>query len=292
MKYRSALRNNTTGTVNPMCVMEAVAEVKNQKNGKPSNLVQTITRASTLLDILSEHPKGIGVGELALKVKLPKGTAHRLLTSLAYFGFVRQDADTKYYLLGFKLIELGNAVLSHIDLRNEARPMLINLAQKVGETVHIVVQDHDDVIYIDKVEPFQKRSGLQMVSRLGTRIPMHCSSVGKVILAYLAADEFEAIVNRRGLNRMTENTICDKAELDEHLKRIRAVGFAVDNEENEKGIRCVAAPVRDAAGKVVAAVSISAPSARVSVKMLKAELKEEICKTAAAISERIGFSRN
>jgi IclR family transcriptional regulator, KDG regulon repressor len=272
--------------------MERAAAVKNFKIEKPANLVQTITRISEILDILAEHPKGLSVGELSRNVQLPKGTVHRLLTSLAYVGFVRQDSATKFYLLGFKLMELGNVVLNHIDLRNEARPLLIHLARQVGETVHLVVQDQDDAIYIDKVEPSQKSSGLQMVSKLGTRIPMHCSSVGKVLLSHLTEAEFESIVSRRGLSRMTENTICDTSELREHLKRIRISGFAVDNEENEKGIRCVAAPVRDATGKIVAAVSISAPTARVSVKMLKTELKEEICKTAAAVSKRIGYGGN
>lgn len=270
-------------------MMDAAAKLLNNKKVKPTNLVQTIERVAVLLDILAKYPKGLGVGDLSAQVNLPKGTVHRLLASLCYIGLVRQDHTTKFYQLGFKLMELGNVALSHIDLRNEAGPMLLQLADEVGETVHLVVQDQDEVIYIDKVEPFQKSSGLQMVSRLGTRIPMHCCSVGKVILANLSSNQIEAILGRTGLPRRTENTICDQFELDKHLKRVRALGFAVDNEENEKGIRCVAAAIRDISGNVVAAVSISAPAARVNIRMLKTELKDKLMKTAAAISKRLGY---
>jgi DNA-binding IclR family transcriptional regulator len=272
--------------------MEATEDLKELKTIKPSNFVQTIERVATLLDILAESPQGLSVGELSTKVQLPKGTVHRLLTSLCYIGFVRQDSITRYYQLGFKLMELGNVLLSYIDLRNEARPSLLSLADQVEETIHLVVQDREEVIYIDKVEPLRKKSGLQMVSRLGTRIPMHCCSVGKVILAHLPANEVENILSIRGLPRRTRNTICDKSELIEHLKRIRTLGFAIDNEENEKGIRCVASSIRDITGNIVAAVSISAPAARVTLKMLKTEFREKICNTAVTISKKLGYSGN
>lgn len=270
--------------------MEAAVKSEVLRQVKPANLVQTIERVATILDILAEYPKGLSVGDLSAEVQLPKGTVHRLLTSLCYIGFVRQDQRSKYYLLGFKLMELGNMVLSHIDLRNEARPILLGLAEKVKETVHLVVQDHDEVIYVDKVEPLLKHTGLQMVSRLGTRMPMHCSSVGKILLAHLADFEAERILSAKGLPRRTENTICDKTELAAHLARIKNSGFAIDNEENEKGIRCVAAPIRNVSGTVIAAVSISAPTARVTLKMLKTELRESVCGTAAAISKRLGYA--
>ncbi len=272
--------------------MTVAEELKIHTGEKPNNLVQTIERATLLITILSEYPKGLSLGDLSAEVGLPKGTAHRLLSSLLYFGWVRQDSATKFYQLGFKLMELGNVVLSHIDLRNEARPILRHLADAIGETVHLVVQDHDEVIYIDKVETMHKKNGLQMISRLGTRIPMHCSSVGKVILANLPPFEREDILTRTGLLRRTNNTICDPNEFAAHLQRIRRQGAAIDDEENEVGIRCVAAPIRDVSGNTVAAVSISAPAVRVSINLLESELKEKIIATAAAISEKLGYYDN
>ncbi len=272
--------------------MKAIEESKIHIGEKPNNLVQTIERATHLITILSKYPKGLSLGDLAAEVELPKGTVHRLLSSLLYFGWVRQDNTTKYYQLGFKLMELGNVVLSHIDLRNEARPILLHLADAIGETVHLVVQDHDEVIYIDKVEPIQKKNGLQMVSRLGTRIPMHCSSVGKVILAYLDPCERESILTRTGLPRRTENTICDPNEFALHLDQIHTQGAAIDDEENEVGIRCVAAPIRDVSGNIVAAVSISAPAVRASLELLQFELKDKITAAAASVSEKLGYHDN
>jgi DNA-binding IclR family transcriptional regulator len=257
---------------------------------KPSNLVQTIERVATIMDILSEYSHGLSLGDLSTEAGLPKGTTHRLVSSLVYFGFVRQDFTSKKYLLGFKLMELGNVVLSKMDLRNEARSELIHLAEVVQETVHLVVRDNNEVLYIDKVEPHPMNTGLQMVSKLGTRIPMHSSSVGKILLAYLPDEKIEQIINDKGLPGRTANTITDPTDLKENLKRIRTQGYAIDNEENEMGVRCVAAPIRDMTGKVVAAMSISTPTARVTMKLLKSKLKEQVTKTAGEISAKFGFA--
>jgi DNA-binding IclR family transcriptional regulator len=146
--------------------------------------VQTIERIALILEILGHYPNGLSLGELSDKVELPKATTHRLLTSMAYFNLVRQDRARKHYHLGFKLVELGNNLLIHIDFRKEAHPYLISLSDEFQETAHLVVLDHNKALYIDKVD-LCSREGLQMVSRLGTRIPLHCSAVGKALLAYM-----------------------------------------------------------------------------------------------------------
>jgi DNA-binding IclR family transcriptional regulator len=122
------------------------------RDSKPNNLVQTIERASFILDILGENPQGIAIRELSAKIKLPKGTTHRLLSSLSYFGYVRQDPKTRNYFLGLKLVELGNLLLSQLDLRKEAEPLLRDLAERTKETVHMVFLDRNEIVYIDKVE--------------------------------------------------------------------------------------------------------------------------------------------
>ena len=139
---------------------------KANNRSKPSNLVQTIERASLILDILGTSPQGLSIGELSEKTGFPKGTTHRLLTSLAYFDYVRQDSMTKNYHLGFKLVELGNRLLSQRDIRTEAHPYLIELAERTKETVHMVILDRNEALYVDKVDASEHAGGLRMVSML------------------------------------------------------------------------------------------------------------------------------
>ncbi len=254
---------------------------------KPGNLVQTIERVSLILDILGQYTQGISVKELSAKVELPKGTTHRLLSSLVYFDFVSQDELTKNYHLGFKLVELGNLLINQLDFRNEARPFMLKLAEKTGETIHLVILDQNEALYIEKVALNQ--TGLQMMSRVGLRIPIHSSSVGKILAAYLAEDEFDQIVKARGLPRRTQNTITNSSRFKEHLQDVKDKGYAIDDEENEKGIRCVAAPIRNENGEVIAAMSISGPSIRLTLNAIQDSLKDHVCDTALNISKKLGF---
>ena len=255
---------------------------------KPKNLVQTIERAAFIFDILGQYPNGLSLGELARLASLPKGTAHRLLSSMAYFDLIRQEPETKNYHLGFKLADLGNLLLSQIDLRRQARSFLLNLSETVKETVHLVVLDQDKALYIEKVDLHSKASGLQMVSRLGARIPLHCSSVGKVLLAFMKKTDAEKLIAGAGLPQRTANTITDRHELMQHLASVRKNGYAIDNEENEEGIRCVAAPIRTGGGKVEAAMSISGPITRITMERIETELKTLVCETADNISAQLG----
>lgn len=259
---------------------------------KPKNLVQTIERFAYILDIIGPYSNGLSLGDLSRETGLPKGTVHRLVSSMTYFDFIRQDPTTKNYQLGFKLVDLGNLLLSRIDLRSEARPYLIRLSESVKETIHLVVLDEDKALYIDKVDLHTKSSGLQMISRLGSRIGLHCSSVGKVLLAYMENPKAEAIIFKTGLNKRTANTITDPVRLMRYLASVRKNGYAIDDEENEEGIRCVAAPIRDESGKVKAAMSISGPSTRITLDRIETHLKERVCETANQISAKLGYRRS
>jgi DNA-binding IclR family transcriptional regulator len=256
---------------------------------KPKNMVQTIERAAFILDIIGQYPNGLSLGDLAKQANLPKGTAHRLLSSMAYFDFIRQEPATKNYHLGFKLVDLGNLLLSQIDLRSQARPFLINLSESVRETVHLVVLDRDKALYVDKVDLHPKTSGLQMISRIGTRISLHCSSVGKILLAHMDKAAAEKLVALTGLAKRTENTITGPLDLMQHLSSVRGSGYAVDDEENEEGIRCVAAPIKNSSGQVEAAMSISGPTTRMTLDRIEGELKQSVCETAARISAKLGY---
>ena len=256
---------------------------------KPGNLVQTIERVANIFEVMAQNTQGISLKELSARVSLPKGTIHRLLSSLAYFGYVRQASESKNYQLGFKLVELGNSLLNQLDVRVQARPFLVGLSKGIKETIHLVVFDQNEALYVDKVESDEKLGGLQMVSRVGTRIPAHCSSVGKVFLAHLSDSQLDTLIKEKGLTKRTKNTITDPEKLTQHLKVIRQQGYAVDDEENEKGIRCVGAPIFNQRGQVIAAISISGPAVRITQKIIQQTLRKEVLQTALDISREMGY---
>ena len=267
----------------------AVKVTSSSGRTRPSNLVQTLERASFILDILGQSPQGISIKDLSDRMHLPKGTTHRLVSSLSYFGYVRQDQNTKNYFLGFKLVELGNMLLGQLDLRKEAELFLRNLAQRTKETVHLVILDGNEIVYLDKLETEPHTGGLRMASRVGSRNPAHSCAVGKALMAYLPAEALARIVEEKGLPKRTGNTITDYNQLKEHMTLVRKQGYAVDDEENERGIRCVAAPIFNEAGKAVAAISVSGPAFRVTKKSVQEKLKKEVMETALRISQRLGF---
>jgi len=256
---------------------------------KPGNLVQTIERVANIFNVMAQNTQGISLKELSARVSLPKGTTHRLLSSLAYFGYVRQLSENKNYQLGFKLVELGNRLLDQLDIRFQARPFLVSLSKRIKETVHLVVFDQNEALYVDKVESDEKPGGLQMVSRVGLRIPAHCSSVGKVFLAQLSDSALDTLITEKGLTKRTDNTITTPAKLKQHLKAVRQKGYAIDDEENEKGIRCVGAPIFNQRKQVIAAISISGPTVRITKKIIQQTLRKEVLRTALDISREMGY---
>jgi IclR family transcriptional regulator, KDG regulon repressor len=258
---------------------------------KPSNLVQTIERVSQILELIGGTSRGMSIRDLSSRLSLPKGTVHRLLSSLAYFGYIQQDRQTKNYFLGLKLLELGNLILEQFDLRKIAEPILRDLAGRTNETVHMVILDKNEIVYIDKIETEQARGGLKMASRVGSRNLTHSCAVGKVLLSYLPEKDVDSLIDEKGLPGKTDNTITSPSKFKDHLKAVRQQGYAIDDEENEKGIRCVAAPVLDDKGRAVSAISVSGPAFRVTKKLVQEALKKEVISAASEISRLLGFRR-
>ncbi|MDK2878227.1 MAG: IclR family transcriptional regulator, regulon repressor [Thermoanaerobacteraceae bacterium] len=251
------------------------------------NTVQSIERAINILEELAEEKEGLGVTELSRRLNLHKSTVHRLLSTLLSLGYVEQNPYSEKYRLGIKLLHLGGAILERMDLRKEAHDLLKELSDEVNEAVHLVVPDGNRALYIDKIDSSRT---IRMYSQIGRRAPMHASAVGKAILAFSSEDFVRKVIDE-GLEKYTSNTITDPGKLVEHLKTVRARGFAVDDEENEEGIRCVGAPIFDYSGRVIGALSISGATVTVTpdkVKILAARVKEY----AAKISRRMGWPLN
>jgi len=256
---------------------------------KPSNLVQTIERVSRILEMVGQNPQGMSIRDLSSGLKLPKGTIHRLLSSLSYFGYIRQDPETKSYFLGLKLMELNALLDSQLDLRKVAEPILRDLAEKIKQTAHMVILDRNEVVYIEKIETQQPAGGLKMASRLGSRNPVHSSAVGKALLAYASEEAREDFLREKGLPRRTANTITDPGAFRDHLRMVRDQGYAIDDEENEQGIRCLGAPIFNGKGRALAAVSVSGPVFQMTKKFVQDVVRKEVVAAASEISRRLGF---
>jgi len=247
--------------------------------------VQSIARALTVLDTLADSQGEIGIVGLSQRVALHTSTVHRLLATLAAQGYVRQNPDTGRYALGPKAIHLAEAYLGQLDLRRVARPYLERLTRDTGETANLVIQDGHEALYLDKVE--SPRS-LRIFSHIGRRAPLHCTAVGKVLLANAPPAKVDGLLGEGPLERLTKRTITSVAQLRRELAAVRTQGYALDREECEEGGYCIAVPVRNATGETVAAVGVSSPSVRMPARRVE-ELVPAVVRTGREISERLGF---
>jgi DNA-binding IclR family transcriptional regulator len=247
-------------------------------------LIQSIVRAMSLLEHLAGEGNNKGITAIAAHVGLHKSTCFGLLHTLQELGYVVQDKETGHYNLAIKIFELGQAYLSHLDLRSLARDHLMRISAESQETVHLVIREGVNAVYLDKIEG---PHAMTISSQVGQRARMHCAGVGKAILAHLAPEEQETVLNRP-LKKCTDNTLVDKAAILAHLAEIRKNGLAIDDEENELGLCCLAAPLFDGTGQVVGAISISGPKTRLTPERT-ATLSAGLRTATNAISHQLGY---
>lgn len=220
--------------------------------------------------------------EIASQTGINRSTVSRLLQPLIEARLVDQDPETDRYRLGPQTARLGQIYLQHLEVNDVAGPVLQALVDESQETAHLGVRDETDVVYVDKHEsPLSVRTG----SRIGSRQPLYSTAMGKVLLAHAAPSVFDAMV-REGLPHRTATTITAPDALQVELERVRADGYAIDDQENELGIRCIGVPVFDHRGSVVAAISVSGPAARMSIERLT-ELSTFVMNAAAGVSRRL-----
>jgi DNA-binding IclR family transcriptional regulator len=248
------------------------------------NFIQSVGRALAILEQFSHDERTLGVTEIAKRVGLHKSTCFGLLHTLQQLGYIQQDASTGQYGLGLKTFELGQAYIDGLDLRYITRPFLLEIVEKTQETVHLVVAEGCRAVYIDKVE---SSHAMTISSRIGQEAILHCTGVGKVLLAHMREEDWAQVVSK-GLERYTEYTITLECELLEALKRIRECGHGVDDQERELGLRCVAAPIFNARKQAIAAISISGPVSRIT-REKQGDLSEVIKQATQEISRRLGY---
>lgn len=259
----------------PRSTVQAAAPVAEAKNP-----IQVIERMMKLLDVLSYYHDPVGLKQLALETGLHPSTAHRILAAMAASGFVER-ADPGTYRLGIRLLELGNLVKSRINIRDSAMPQMQALHERIGESVNLGVRQGDEIVYVERTS--SGRSSVRVVHLVGARAPLHVTAAGKLYLAEFSKDELREYARRTGLPGLTPTSITTLPALEKEIERVRRHGVAYDNEEIEQGLRCVAAPVRDDTGDLVAGLSVSAPAERYN-----AEWAPLLRSTAEAVSAAIG----
>ena len=247
---------------------------------------RSVGKALATLEALAVAPRPVSAGALARSLKLARPTVYRILSSLADHGYVTHDRQRGLYRLSFKLLDLGHQALKGTYLLQAARPALAELQEQCRETVHLGVPEGGRMVYLDKLEgagPFC------MHSRIGASVPMHCTALGKAVLAFLPRPAVEAIVAAHGLPRRTPRTLVTWPALEQELTRVRQRGYAVDDVEMEEDVRCIGAPVFDYQGGPVAALSVSAPTVRMPLARARA-VGGAVCESARAVSRAMGWS--
>jgi DNA-binding IclR family transcriptional regulator len=246
--------------------------------------VQSIDRTLDVLEALSARRTPTGISELAHQVGLHVSTVHRLLATLVDRGYVRQDPESSRYHLGSRVFALASAADIHLDLRLVARPYIERLMRTVGETANLVTATDGEVIYIDQVESLHL---VKMFTQPGMRAPLYCTGSGKVFLAFRPAEQIEPIL-AGPLRRFTARTLTSRRSLETELATIRRDGYAVDNEEMEEGVRCLAVPIFDRRGDIVGALSVSGPTSRMTQPRV-AGIAQQARGIARELSTQLGF---
>ncbi len=246
---------------------------------------RTVLKALDVLECLAFSTQPLSAPEVAERCGLTRPTTYRLISTLATRGYVASGLDGRYRL-GTKMLSLTKRLMEHAQLPQLAHPDLVDLSEEVGESVHLGVLEDTAVLYVDKVESVK---AARMYSVVGTRNPIHSTSLGKAILAFLPEAEREMLLGRISYTERTPNTITNRTRLAENLEQIRQRGYSIDDVENEEGIRCLGVPVLGSAGVPIGAISISGPTLRITPDRV-AELAPALLETGRRVSEKFGYS--
>lgn len=263
-------------------------DTKRARKDDSDKRLSSVANAIRLLKAFSDDDYEIGITQLARQLQLAKSTVHRLASTLIEAGMLEQNADSGRYRLGLAVFELGALVRRRMDYSTEARPYLMKLREQSGETVHLAIRDEAAIVYIKIVyiNYLESRQAIRMSTELGMRKPAHCTAEGKALLAFQSEEVVGRLIDG-GLVARTPKATTAPAVLRKELAAVRSRGYATDDEECELGMRCIAAPVRDHGGAVIAAVGVAGPTQRLTKKKLAA-LAPDVIAAATAVSQRLG----
>ena len=247
--------------------------------------VPSIDRALSVLECLGQAQRGFSISEIGRQLRIPKSSAHLILTTLERRGFLQRNSQTGKYHFGLQLVSPSRSALENLDLREEAKPFLRSLMEESGLTVHMAVLERGEAVIIEKVEgPVLVR----LASWIGRRLDVNCTGVGKVLIAFLPNDELDYLLRTKDFARHNSRTIISKSALRRELTLVKLSGYALDKEEDEPGVSCIGAPVFDENGKVVAAISVAGTTSQIGIDRVPT-LAGQVKRTAHGISLRLGY---
>ncbi|PLX90149.1 MAG: IclR family transcriptional regulator [Desulfuromonas sp.] len=255
---------------------------------KSEYIIQAVSHALDLLEQFHDDVDELGVTELSKRLKLHKNNVFRLLATLESRGYIEQNKATENYRLGLKALELGQTFIKQMGLLRQAKPILDQVVGKCNETSYVAIFKEGYVVYLDVVETDMT---VRVVSRVGSRLPAYCTAAGKVHLAFMSEDEINELLPSNQLQGYTTTTIASREALMKELSKVAEQGYAIDDEELDLGVRCIAAPIRDYTRRIVGALSISGPSMRITNDRIETELVPLVMEATTELSTRLGYHK-
>ncbi|MCK6689693.1 DNA-binding transcriptional repressor XynR [Enterobacter asburiae] len=249
-------------------------------------IIQSVERALQILDLFNEQATELKITDISKLMGLSKSTLHSLLKTLQLHGYIDQNPENGKYRLGMKLVERGHFVVGSIDIRQKAKGWLTELSRRTGQTTHLGILDGREGVYIEKIEG---KLAAIAYSRIGRRLPVHATAIGKVLIAWLGEPELNALLEGYQYTTYTPSTLASREALMSALAQTRAQGYAQDSEENEQGVRCVAVPVWNHESRVIAALSLSTLTSRVDDAEL-ARFREQLQQAGLELSRALGYT--
>jgi DNA-binding IclR family transcriptional regulator len=246
-----------------------------------------VERALSILEEVAGRTDGMTNSEISRKLEIPKSSASYILRVLEKRGYLVRG-NTNRYKLGLRIVGLGRGLLLNLDVREVAKPLMKTLTKKIKLSTHLAVLDNGRAVYVEKVDI---ESFIKMDIWVGHRLPVHTTAIGKALIANLSEDKVSEILELRGMEKKSSKTITNKAKFLQELAKVREYGFALDNEENNEGVRCVAAPVFNATGEVIAALGTSGTSIQMNDANLS-QIAESVRETAHKVSRQMGFANS
>ncbi len=248
--------------------------------------IETLARGLNILELFTSRTPSLSLAEITASLSLNKSTAFRILATLESSGYLERDPTTRKYRPSLKVLQLGFLAINRLEVRQVARPYLEKLSQEVNETVSLCVLHGADIVYVDRI---RNRAIVGVVLDIGSHVPAHSTTVGKILLSNLPADELQKRLEVSNLERYTPRTIIDRNTLLTQLSVIRENGYAVSDGELAVGLRAAGAPIRDMSREVVAAINVSGSMGTISLQRLRKELVPAVVRTARQISLALGY---
>jgi IclR family KDG regulon transcriptional repressor len=254
---------------------------------KDRYLINSILRACSVMECLSDDKDGLKTSDLAVRLRLDRSTLYRILLSLEKCGFVEKNEKTGVYTMGIAAFEIGNAYLRRMDFIQISKPVMLDLSLRAQEASHLAVLSDTEIVFVDKVD--SPRS-VGMICKIGQRGPLYCTALGKVLLANRPEDEIARIAQAIQLKPFNKQTITSRKKFMEELKRVRTRGYAFDHNEHEDDAECIGAPIKDHLGHVIAAISISGPQKKIGTPQER-QFINWVVEAASLISTKMGYSK-